>query len=69
MKYVNKFLTVNPERKIEKLQREIIGIERYCAFMTSLEGVQYNTKSLMARKVECEQKIVRIRAISENKTR
>ena len=70
MKYVNRFLPVNnPERKIEKLKKEIVSIEKYCAFMTSLEGVKYDTRFMMARKVECEQKIVRIRAISVNKTR
>ena len=67
MKYVNRFLAVNPERKIKKLQSEIMGIEYYCAFMTSLEGVKYNTSALMARKLECERKIVRIRAISKTK--
>ena len=65
MKYVNKFLAVNPEKKIKKLQSEIVGIESYCAFMTSLEGVKYNTSVLMARKLECERKIVRIKAISK----
>ncbi|MBQ8211362.1 MAG: hypothetical protein IJZ27_02390 [Treponema sp.] len=69
MKYVSKFLSVNPEKKIQKLQNEIISIEHYCAFMTSLEGVHYDTSVLMARKIECERKIVRIKTISESKTR
>ena len=67
MKYVSKFVSVNPEKKIEKLNKEIYAIEQYCAFMTSLDGVQYNASSLMARKVECERKIVRIRIASEEK--
>ena len=62
MKYINKFITVNPSKKIQKLECEILGIEKYCAFMTSLEGVQYNTSALMARKIECERKIVHIRS-------
>ena len=69
MKYVSKFLSVNPEKKIQKLQNEIIGIEHYCAFMTSLEGVHYDTSVLMERKIECKRKIVRIKTISESKTR
>ncbi|MBR1544992.1 MAG: hypothetical protein IJ638_03565 [Alphaproteobacteria bacterium] len=65
MKYVNKLLPANPERKIEKLQAEIFSIEQYCRFMASLEGVEYDTRFLMARKEKCEKKLVHIRVISE----
>ena len=68
MKYVSKFVSVNPEKKIEKLNKEIYAIEQYCAFMTSL-NVQYNTSVLMERKMQCEKKIVRIRIASEEKMR
>lgn len=64
-KYVSKFVSVMAERKIEKLRDEVDRIEKYCAFMTSLDGVQYNTSALMQRKVECERKIISL----ENRTR
>ena len=62
MKRVNNFITFNPEKKVEKLEQEIIRIEKYCAFMTSLENVQYDTESLIARKLKCERKIIEIKS-------
>ena len=61
MRLVNTFITFNPEKKVEKLENEIYSIEKYCEFMTSLENVKYDTDSLIARKLKCERKIVKIK--------
>ena len=69
MNYVNKNLPAKSERKVKKLRKEIYAIERYCAFMTSLEDVQYDASVLLSRKVQCENKIVQIYANAEENLR